>query len=157
MERIDLVVKWGVGIGGAGIGFVFGGFTMGMAYLFLAVILDFVTGWIAGAKTTGLLSKTSYDGIKRKVFIFVMVAVGHMLDSILGPTVAVIVEKLDFGFPVELLSEGHVIRDAIVIAYLLNEILSITENAGKAGLWIPSFVKKIIAVLKPAEENKGGE
>lgn len=156
MDRLDLVVKWGIAAGGSGIGFVFGGFTMGMAYLFLAVVLDFITGWIAGAKTTGLLSKTSYNGIKRKVFIFVMVAVGHMLDSVLGPATAGIVEKLDFGFPVQLLSEGHVIRDAIVIAYLLNEILSITENAGRAGIWIPSFVKKLIAVLKP-EENKGGE
>lgn len=156
MDRIDLVLKWGIAAGGSGIGFIFGGFTMGMAYLFLAVVLDFVTGWLAGAKTTGLLSKTSYNGIKRKIFIFVMVAVGHILDMVLGSSLTVVSDMLSW-VPPALLSEGHIMRDAIIIWYLLNELLSITENAGKAGLYVPPFLKQIIAVLKPPAENQKGE
>lgn len=152
--RTDLLTKWGIAALGSGVGFVFGGWSEGMAILFMANILDFISGWIAGVKTTGLESKKSYIGIKRKVLIWVMVVVGHMIDRILGASTADIAAQLDFGLPVNLLSKGHMFRDAIVIAYLFNEWLSITENAGKAGLYIPPFIRKTIAVLKPPV-NKG--
>lgn len=71
-------------------------------------------------------------GIARKVFIFAMVAVGHLVDGILG--------------------DGHLFRDTVAFFYIANELLSITENGGKLGAPIPSVIKQAIEVL----EGKGG-
>lgn len=154
MERFE-ITKWGISAAGAGVGFVFGGWTEAMAVLFLANILDFATGWLAGAKTTGLESKKSYIGIKRKILIWVMVVVGHMLDKILGESTTVILSSFDV-VPIELLSKGHVFRDAIVIMYILNEILSITENCGRANIYVPAFIKKFLTALKEKEGGNDG-
>ncbi|WJQ06602.1 phage holin family protein [Geobacillus stearothermophilus] len=42
----------------------------------------------------------------------------------------------------------HVIRDAIIFFYIANEFISIVENAGRAGVPIPSVLRKAIELLK---------
>ena len=39
--------------------------------------------------------------------------------------------------------------------FILNECLSITENAGRMGVKVPAFLTKVIAVLKGTVEEKG--
>ena len=41
--------------------------------------------------------------------------------------------------------------------FLLNEMLSIIENAGRMGVPIPEWLGKYIAVLKTRIDDKGGE
>lgn len=152
MDRLEWV-KWGTSFLGSGVTFVFGGWPQAMAVLLFAVVLDFATGIFLGSKTGTLKSKIGYIGIKRKVLIFVMVAVGHMCDTVLGDTTKEIAKQFNFanfGF----IKEGHVIRDTIIYFYLFNEWLSITENAAKAGLPVPLFIRKMIAVLKPGAEGE---
>ena len=43
------------------------------------------------------------------------------------------------------------IRDAVVIAYIANETISITENAGLMGVAIPKPILKAIDILKQKE------
>lgn len=152
MENVTLV-KWLAAAIGSAITFLFGGWPDALAYLVLAVVLDFATGTLASGKQGTLKSKISYIGVTRKVFIFVMVAVGHMCDVVLGDTTKMIADFVDFGGH-QFIKEGHVVRDTIIYFYLFNEWLSITENAGRAGLPIPSFIRKMVEVLKPAEEER---
>ena len=49
------------------------------------------------------------------------------------------------------------IRDAVVIAFVANEALSIIENAGLMGVPIPGIVKRMIDVLKKESEKDEGE
>lgn len=39
--------------------------------------------------------------------------------------------------------------------FILNECLSITENAGRMGVKVPAFLTKVIAVLKGTVEHEG--
>ncbi|QDX95648.1 holin [Brevibacillus laterosporus] len=75
-----------------------------------------------------LKSKIGLIGIARKVFIFAMVAVAHLLDTALG--------------------DQHVFRNATIFFYLANEVLSIIENAGRIALPVPEVIKKAVDVLK---------
>jgi phage-related holin len=144
--------KWVGAAFGSVVSFIFGGWPEALAYLFLAVALDFLTGILAGGKTGTLKSKITYLGIKRKALIFIIVAVGHMCDRVLGDATNTIAQALDFGGK-EFIAKGHVVRDTIIYFYLFNEWLSITENAGKAGLPVPKFLRSMIEVLKPQEEK----
>lgn len=91
--------------------------------MFTLVIIDYVIGLFAagaeGKKSTGpgLKSKIGLIGIARKVFIFTMVAVSHLIDGVLG--------------------DSHLFRDAVAYFYMANELLSILENGGRLGAPIP--------------------
>ena len=45
----------------------------------------------------------------------------------------------------------------VVVWFLLNEMLSIIENAGRMGADIPDWLSKYIAILKKKIDDKGGE
>ena len=45
------------------------------------------------------------------------------------------------------------VRDAVVIAYIVNETISIIENAGRMGLPIPDTIMKAIEQLQGKGEN----
>ncbi|WP_321172085.1 phage holin family protein [Cytobacillus solani] len=72
-------------------------------------------------------------GIVRKVFIFVMVAVAHLIDLLL----------IESGLETKAL-----VMTMVIVFYAVNEILSITENAGRIGLPVPEQIKSAIVVLK---------
>jgi toxin secretion/phage lysis holin len=82
--------------------------------------------------TGKLESNVGMFGIARKVFIFAMVSVAHLVDGVLG--------------------DGHLFRDAVAFFYIANELLSIIENGGKLGAPIPPVIRQAIDVLK----GKGG-
>jgi len=58
-------------------------------------------------------SKKGINSIARKVLVFVMIAVAHLVDRVLG--------------------DQHLFRDTTTSFYLVNELLSIIENTGRAG------------------------
>ncbi|RIW35636.1 holin [Bacillus salacetis] len=105
-----------------------------LTILVIAVILDYITGLIAGGITGILSSKKGMKGIGKKVIIFSIVAAAHLIDTILG--------------------NQHIIRDSTIIFYLCNEILSIIENAGRAGLPIPPFLKDAVDSLHRNMKDK---
>jgi len=47
------------------------------------------------------------------------------------------------------------IRDAVCIAYIANEMMSIVENAGLMGVPIPAAVREAIELLKGTEQENG--
>ncbi len=124
--------KWLLAVGSWLVSYLFGGWSAVLGVLLFFVILDYLTGVAAGGATGKLKSKIGLIGIARKVFIFAMVAVGHLVDGILG--------------------DGHLFRDTVAFFYIANELLSITENGGKLGAPIPNVIKQAIEVLK----GKGG-
>ncbi|WP_421380767.1 phage holin family protein [Bacillus salacetis] len=99
-----------------------------LTFLIIAMILDYLTGLIAAGINGKLSSKIGLKGIGKKVIIFSIVAAVHLIDTILG--------------------NQHIIRDSTIIFYLCNEILSIIENAGRAGLPIPPFLSSAVESLR---------
>ncbi|MEY8748642.1 holin family protein [Bacillales bacterium AN1005] len=130
--KVENVGKWALAAGSWLVSYLFGGWSGVLGVLLFFVLLDYLTGIAAAASTGQLKSKIGLVGIARKVFIFAMVAVGHLVDGILG--------------------DGHLFRDTVAFFYIANELLSITENGGKMGAPVPTVIKQAIEVLK----GKGG-
>ena len=77
-------------------------------------------------------SRTGWKGLSRKGVTLLIVLVACRLDIVMG---------------------SNFIKDAVVIAFLANETISIIENAGLMGITIPQVIKKAIDVLQ-AEESE---
>ncbi|WP_339063547.1 phage holin family protein [Tepidibacillus marianensis] len=99
-----------------------------LGVLFAFVIIDYITGVIAASIENKLKSSVGLIGIARKVYIFVLIAIAHLVDQTLG--------------------DAHFIRDATIFFYLANELLSIFENIGRTGLPLPEVLKNAVEVLK---------
>ncbi len=117
-----------VTIGGF-IGGIMGGFD-GLIYsLIVFVLIDYLTGVMAAIVDRQLSSEIGFKGIFKKVSIFMLVAVGHIIDS-------------------KLLGTGTALRTAIILFYSSNEGISILENATRMGLPIPKKIKSVLEQLK---------
>lgn len=134
----------GVGVVGSVVASLFGGWTAALTTLLIFMGVDYVTGLIvagvfhASPKTdTGTLeSRAGLKGLFRKAMILVFVLIGYRLDVAIGTTY---------------------IRDAICIAFMANELISIVENAGLMGLPIPAVITNAIDVLKKKSEPEETE
>ena len=130
MDKLSVLFKViFTSIGGV-FGYLFGEWSPLIHILLAFVVLDFLTGLIAGGFGDGmkLSSKVGFKGIAKKVMIFALVAVAHLVDQALG--------------------DINMIRDAVIFFYLANELLSILENAGRTGLPIPDQLTNAVEVLK---------
>ena len=139
MKQIQLVFFGAVGaIGGAFASF-FGGWDAALTTLLIFMGIDYLTGLIVAGvfhksqktKTGSLESRAGWKGLCRKGVTLLIVLVACRLDLLTGSTF---------------------IRDAVVIAFVVNETLSIIENAGLMGVPIPSVIVKAIEVLKKRSE-----
>lgn len=119
--------------------FLYGDWTILLTILLVLSILDFISGIVAGFVEGELKSKIGMIGIARKVFIFLMVAVAHLIDLLL----------IESGMETKAL-----IMTMVIVFYAVNEILSITENAGRIGLPVPEQIKSAILVLKGKDDKK---
>lgn len=113
---------------GAIVGYIFGEWSVLLQILLAFVIIDYVSGLLASGVEGKLSSKVGFKGIAKKIMIFVLVAVGHLVDKAIG--------------------DGSMIQNAIIFFYLGNELLSILENAGRTGLPVPEQIKNAVDVLK---------
>ena len=119
---------------GGWLGWVLGGWDGFLYALVTFVLTDYLTGLMAAAVEKKLSSEIGFKGIFRKVLIFMLVGIGHILDA-------------------KVIGDGSVLRTAVIFFYISNEGISIIENAGRIGLPIPQKLKAVLEQLK----TKGGE
>lgn len=134
MNKWEGIFKTGVAALGAFCGFLFGGWSVVLQFLLIVAIADYVTGFLASGIEGSLSSRVGYKGIGKKAMIFIVVAVSHWVDKTLG--------------------QIGVIREAVAFFYIWNELLSILENAGRAGLPIPDVLKRAVEILKGKGDPK---
>lgn len=134
---------WILTIIGAVGGFVaalFGGWDTALMTLIIFMAIDYVSGLIvagvfhASKKTdTGTLeSRAGWKGLCRKCMTLLFVLIATRLDMVIGTTYT---------------------RDAVCIAFIANELISIVENAGLMGVPIPTILKKAIDALQKKSEG----
>ena len=128
MERLEVIYKTGAAAVGAVVGYLFGGWSELLGILLAFVVMDYVTGVLAASKEGTLRSAVGFKRIPKKVMIFVLVAVGHLIDRAVGT--------------------NGLFRDATIFFYLANELLSIVENAGRMGLPVPEQIQQAVEVLR---------
>ena len=123
-----------VGIGGW-LGYYLGGFD-GLLYALIAfVICDYVTGIMCAVSDKNLSSEVGFKGIAKKVVIFILVAVANIIDT-------------------NVITQGAILRTAVISFYLSNEGLSLVENATHLGLPVPDKLKAILAQLHDRAEKE---
>ena len=121
---------------GGWLGYFLGGCD-GLLYTLLAfVVLDYVTGIMCAVADHKLSSAVGFRGIFRKILIFALVGVGHLLD-------------------VQVLGAVGVLRTAVIFFYLSNEGVSLIENAAHLGLPIPAKLKAVLEQLHDRAEKEG--
>lgn len=123
-----------------------GGWDMAMKTLAFVMIVDYISGMIVAGvfhkskKTNSgsLKSLVGFKGLCRKMAQAALVAVGYRLDLLMGT---------------------NYIREAIALAFIANECLSIIENAGLMGIPLPAVLVKAVDILseKSNVEVKEGE
>ena len=124
-----------LGVIGSAIAGAFGGWTASITTLLIVMSADYISGLIVAGvfhkstktETGGLESKAGWKGLCRKGMVLFFVLIGHRLDLATGATY---------------------IRDAICIAYIANEFISLVENAGLMGVFIPPVIMNAIDILK---------
>lgn len=126
---------------GALLAYLVGAPTAAMQALAMLNIADYATGMIASSVEAangtgkGLNSRKGMVGILKKLGFWVLVTVGNHVDQALG-------------------QGGHTVRDAVVLFLLGNELLSIVENLGRAGIPVPPILTQVIQVLKKGSGEK---
>lgn len=123
----------------AGLGGWLGWFLGGCDGLLFAlvafVVIDYITGIMCAVVDKKLSSAVGFKGIFKKVLIFALVGVGHILDT-------------------RVIGTGSVLRTAVIFFYLSNEGISLLENAGHLGLPIPKKLKSILEQLHDRSEKE---
>lgn len=129
-----------IGVVGSVIASLFGGWDAALVTLVIFMAIDYVTGLLvagvfhnSGKTENGALeSRAGWKGLCRKCITLLMVLVATRLDLVTGT---------------------NFIRDAVVIAFIANETISIVENAGLMGINIPPVITSAIEVLKKKSDS----
>ena len=105
------------------------------------MVIDYMTGLvIAGvfkrspkSENGALESRAGFKGLCRKGMVLLFVLIAYRLD-------------LTFG--------TEYIRDAVVIGFISNELISVVENAGIMGVPVPKRLRQAIDMLKDKVETE---
>lgn len=137
MTESNLVFRWLSAALFSLCGFLFGVID-GFFYALIAVIvIDYVTGVLYAITQKTLSSEIGFKGIVKKVFIFALVAVGNIIDVYM------------------LQSDDCITRNAVIGFFLVNECISILENAHNLGLPLPQKLVDVLQQLRSS--NKAAE
>lgn len=119
---------------------LFGGWSSALTTLVIFMIVDYILGLLAAgffkvSKKTeggGLSSRVGWQGLVRKSLNLILCLLAVRLDITLNT--------------------GSFIMNAMAFGFIANEGLSIIENAGLCGVYIPPVIAKAIEVLKSKAE-----
>lgn len=140
IKTLYVIICGGVGAMFSAIASYFGGWDSSLTTLVIFMAVDYITGLLVAAvfhkspKTaTGTLeSRAGWKGLCRKGVTFLIVLVACRLDIVAGITF---------------------LRDTVIVAFLVNESLSIIENAGLMGIPIPEVIINAVDTLKNKSES----
>ena len=111
----------------------------GLLYALIAfVVIDYITGIMCAVADKKLSSAVGFKGICKKVLIFALVGLGHILDT-------------------RVIGAGSVLRTAVIFFYLSNEGVSLIENAAHLGLPVPKKLKEVLEQLHDRAEKEDND
>lgn len=133
-----------VGVVGSSIASLFGGWDTAIVTLVICMAVDYASGLVVAgvfhrskkSASGALESRAGWKGLCRKGMTLLIVLIAVRLDLLLGT---------------------NYIRDAVIIGFTANEIISITENAGLMGLPMPAAITKAIDVLTSKASQHTGD
>lgn len=139
MEKKSILIGI-IGFVGSFIANLFGGWTSDLVTLIIMMGIDFIMGLLiaaiwhkSGKSENGALSSWSaWKGLCRKCTSLLFVLIAYRLDLVIGV---------------------EYIRTAVIIGFIVNELISIVENAGIMGIPIPGVLGRAIDLLRNKSEG----
>ena len=131
-----------LGVAGSTIASLLGGWDTSIQALVIFMGVDYALGITCAAvfrkspksKSGTLQSKAGWKGLCKKAATLLLVLAAAQLDAVLGTSY---------------------IRDAVCIAFMSNELISILENVGIMGVKFPEPLKRAIEILQ--DKSHGGK
>lgn len=139
MKEILIVLQVSIASMGGFFGWFFGPSGGLLTALVVFVIADYFSGVLKAIVEKKLSSEVGSKGIVKKMVIFIMVGIAHMLD-------------------VEILGQGDILRNVVIFFYISNEGISILENSIALGLPVPKKLNDLLLQIrnKTEEETEDG-
>ena len=124
-----------LGLLGSALAAAFGGWDAALTALVVCICVDYVSGSLVAlvfhksskSETGSYNSLYGVKGLFKKGLMLLFVLVAVQIDKLLGTAY---------------------VRDAVCLGFCCNEILSITENLGLAGIPLPQAVTKALEQLQ---------
>mgnify|MGYP003326939626 CR=1 FL=1 len=141
MRKMKEIICGVIGLCGSFIASLFGGWSEALTTLIIFMAIDYITGLVVGGvfhtstktPTGALQSKACWKGLCLKGVTLLIVIIAHRLDLLLN---------CDY------------VMNAVCIAFITNETISIIENAGLMGFPIPKVIIKAIDILKSKTDEE---
>lgn len=125
---------------------LFGALAIPIILLVLCNIIDYITGIAAVRyRKQQISSYTSIRGIIKKVCMWLLIAVGAMMDRLILYACSEVGFNIPFTFA---------IACVVAIWLICNEIISILENINDIGVPMPAFMKTVVQNIKSQIEEK---
>lgn len=134
LDRVDIWIKTGIGTLAGIVSIVTGLFGIVFSILLLLMLLDFISGIMAAAYTTGLKSSIGTKGFIKKLYIILLIGAIYAIE-------------------IGVLGTKGVVTDGIAASYCVIEMVSILENGHKLNVPIHQKLMKFIEIMR----NKVGE
>ncbi|MDO4618441.1 MAG: phage holin family protein [Clostridia bacterium] len=138
MKNIVLTIT---GVVGSALSILFGGLDSILLTLFICMAIDYITGFCVAAvfkkspktESGALESRAGYKGLVRKGMVLLVVLISNRLDIVMGT---------------------NFIKDGVIVAYIVNDMVSIVENVGLMGVPMPKQIIKAIDILKEKNDEQ---
>ena len=114
--------------------FVYSGDFNLITILCILMVIDIITGLAKAVKNKNLWSRKSLLGFARKILVFLIITVANLLDLLMNMNGTVVLATVTF--------------------YILNEVLSITENSAQIGIPLPDKLMEVIEVMNKKSETQ---
>lgn len=139
--KVKQVISLVIGALTTGLLKVIGEPTQDLKILLLLMVIDLIVGftvsavWHKSSKTKSgkVSSKVMFKGIVKKILTLVLVVVAYQIDILLG---------------------YNVIRHVTIIAFIVQEIISIIENIAITGIKTPDIITKALDVLERSVKDE---
>lgn len=113
--------------------YLVGGIDVAFISLVVIMALDYITGVLSAIYNKKLNSKIGYKGILKKASYLLVIALGVILDKLLGQTGSV--------------------RTLVIYFFVANDGISILENVGEMNIPLPKKLKELLDQLKKEGEE----
>lgn len=130
-----------IGALGGAVTFLIGSWNKSIAVFLAFMAIDYVTGIMLAlthkspkTESGGYSSKVGWRGIAKKAGMLIVIIAAHLFDY--------------------LFDTQEVVRQACLIALIVNEGFSITENLKSMGVPIPDYLIKVMSAIKKKPENQ---
>jgi len=143
MKSLWISIEAAIAAIGGVVGWYLGGLD-GFLYALIAfVVVDYITGVMCAIVEKKLSSEIGAKGIVKKVAIFLIIGIAHLVDNYV-------------------LQTGAALRTAVVFFYMANECLSVLENSVRLGLPVPERLREVLEQLhdksmKVRNQNESSE